>query len=308
MTHLGYEVSSKGLLPGQHKVQVVKAFVRPTNVKELQGFHGLTSYFRRFIPNFSKIAATLTRLFRKDSPWYWGTEQEVAFTQLEEILCNAQMLACPDPTQPFYLHTDASIEGLGCCLMQRDKTRPELFRPVGYTSRVLLDREKCYTVSEIEAMAVVFALHYYKWMIQGCDIVVVTDHSALCHLMNQKEPKSNRLFRWRLEISDFKCLDGLVKFVYKPGAHHTVPDYFSRNPLQIDQVPDELTNLDQEKWVAAQVLLEILDEDVELIGLYSSPVEPQANCQSAQGQTTVFRMPHLQAIADTVKKWQSKDR
>ncbi len=173
---------------------------------------------------------------------------------------------------------------------------------------MLLDREKHYTVSEIEAMVVVFALHYYKWMIQGCDIVVVTDHSALCHLMNRKEPKSNRLFRWRLEISDFECLGRSVKFVYKPGAHHKVPDYLSRNPLPIDQVPDELTNLDQEKWVAAQMLLEIMDENVELIGLYGSPIEPQVECQSAQDGDTVFWMPDLQAIADTVKEWQSKDR
>ncbi len=70
------------------------------------------------------------------------------------------MLAYPDHTKPFFLHTDASIEGLGVCLMQRDAQNPKFFHPVGCTSRALLDQETCYTITELEGLAVVYGLQY----------------------------------------------------------------------------------------------------------------------------------------------------
>ncbi len=75
----------------------------------------------------------------------------------------------------------------------------------------------------------------------------------------------------------------------------------------MDQVPQELTNLEQENWISAQVLL---DEEIEEkeIGIMGSFVEPQGNCRSAQDVTTVFQMPDFQAIAKTVKEWQKTDR
>ncbi len=151
------------------------------------------------------------------------------------------MLAFPDPSKPFYLHCDASIFSLGVCLMQKDD-KLGCFRPVGYASRALLDREKRYVISELEALSIVFSLHYFKYCIHGCDIIVVTDHSALIYLMDRKEPRSNRMYCWRMEIADFASCGGLLKFVYKPGAHHKVPDGLSCNPLPLDEVPPELTD------------------------------------------------------------------
>ncbi len=136
-------------------------------------------------------------------PWTWEGEQQKAFDALKEALTSAEMLAYPDLTKPFYLHTDVSIDGLGVCLMQRDAQQPKYFHPVGYASRALMDMETQYTITELEGLAVVYGLHYYKYLIHGCDITVVTDHQALKHLMDRKEPRSNRMFRWRLEIADF---------------------------------------------------------------------------------------------------------
>ncbi len=80
-----------------------------------------------------------------------------------------------------------------------------------------------------------------------------------------------------MENSDIECLGGSIKFVYKPGAHHKVPDYLSRNPTLLDQVPQELTNLEQENWISAQVLLDKENEPKQ-IGITGSFVEPQENC------------------------------
>ncbi len=71
----------------------------------------------------------------------------------------AEMLAYPDLNKPFYLHTDASIDGLGVCLMQSDLQNTKWFQPVGFASRSLLDHEKHYTVTKMEGLAVIYGLH-----------------------------------------------------------------------------------------------------------------------------------------------------
>ncbi len=180
---------------------------------------------------FTKIAAPLTQLFHKDTKWFWGLAQDITFQLLKDALTSAEVLAYPDPTKPFFLHMDASVDGLGVCLMQTDVKNPKWHRLVGYASHLLLDCEKRYTVTELEALAVMFDLHYYKYMIQGCDITVVTDHVALKFLMDRKEPQSNRLFRWRLEVADFEVLRGKIRFEYKKGSEHRVPNSLSCYPV-----------------------------------------------------------------------------
>ncbi len=140
---------------------------------------------------FAKIAAPLTQLFHKDTKWFWGSAQDVAFQLLKDALTSTEVLAYPDPTKPFFLHMDASVDGLGVCLMQTDAKNPKWHRPVGYASHSLLDREKRYMVTELEALAVMFGLHYYKYMIHGCAITVIMDHVVLKFLMDRKEPWSN---------------------------------------------------------------------------------------------------------------------
>ncbi len=138
VNYLGYLVSSKGLLPGERKVKAVRMFPVPISVKQVQGFIGLCSFFRKFVPNFSCMAYPLLKLMHKDVLWEWGPMQTEAFEQLKTALTSTQMLTFADPSKPFYLHCDASIFGLGICLMQKDD-KLSCFRPVGYASRALLD-------------------------------------------------------------------------------------------------------------------------------------------------------------------------
>ncbi len=106
-------------------------------------------------------------------------------SEVKGKLISADVLMYPDPTKPFYLWTDASKRGLGACLMQKDKSlKKKPFHPVGYASRSLLDRETRYTATEMESLAVVFALQYWKYVIHGCNVTVVTDHQALKHLLD----------------------------------------------------------------------------------------------------------------------------
>ncbi|KAJ9507562.1 hypothetical protein QJQ45_019379 [Haematococcus lacustris] len=114
LAFLGHIVGSKGIAVDPAKVQVVKEWPTPRNLKDLQAFLGLTNYFRRFIPNFSSLAAPLTNLTSKqvaaayDWEHFGGSELE-AFDGLKEALCSAPVLALPDFSKPFVVCTDASL-------------------------------------------------------------------------------------------------------------------------------------------------------------------------------------------------------
>ncbi|KAJ9558405.1 hypothetical protein OSB04_013019 [Centaurea solstitialis] len=119
---------------------------------EIRQFLGLAGYYQRFIANFSKIAQPLTTLTQKDKKFIWGEKkQEEAFQLLKHKLCNAPILELPEGTDNFVVYCDASHQGLGCVLMQKDKV-------IAYASRQLKVRDKNYTTHDLELGDVVFAL------------------------------------------------------------------------------------------------------------------------------------------------------
>ena len=85
---------------------------------QIRQFLGLVGYYRRFIPEFSKVAQTMTKLFQKDVKFVWSSACEEAFQALKKFLTSAPVLAQPDIDRLFDVYCDASRTGLGCVLMQ----------------------------------------------------------------------------------------------------------------------------------------------------------------------------------------------
>ena len=104
--YLGYVVSNEGI--SADKVEAVKSYATPTDVKQLRSFFGLASYYRRFIPFFSRVAAPLFALTRKDVLFQWDERCQSSFDHLKGLLIQAPLLVFPDFTKPFELETDAS--------------------------------------------------------------------------------------------------------------------------------------------------------------------------------------------------------
>ncbi|XP_035830807.1 uncharacterized protein LOC118480193 [Helianthus annuus] len=127
---LGHVVNEKGIHVDPSKIEAIKNWEAPKSPTEIRQFLGLAGYYRRFIENFSKIAQPLTALTQKDKKFDWGDKQESAFQLLKEKLCGAPILSLPDGTDDFVVYCDASHQGLGCVLMQRDKV-------IAYASRQL---------------------------------------------------------------------------------------------------------------------------------------------------------------------------
>ena len=78
-----------------NKVEKIQGLERPSDVKGIRSFLGLTGYYRRFIPKYAHQSQPLTMLTRKDTKWQWGTEQESAFEGLKSALSKAPVLRPP---------------------------------------------------------------------------------------------------------------------------------------------------------------------------------------------------------------------
>ena len=114
---LGHMVSASGVSVDPEKVEVVMIWERPKSVFEIRSFLGLAGYYRRFIEDFSKIAAPMTRLTRKEVKFDWDDRCEEAFQELKRRLTSASILIVPDKGQGYTVYYDASRVGLGCVLM-----------------------------------------------------------------------------------------------------------------------------------------------------------------------------------------------
>ncbi|KAH9680127.1 hypothetical protein KPL71_026427 [Citrus sinensis] len=113
VTFLGHVVSRDGILVDPLKVEVVSQWSRPTNAKEVRSFLGLAGYYRRFVEGFSKIAMPLTQLTKKNAKFVWTSKCEKSFEDLKRWLVTAPILAIPNGSKDFVIHSDV----IGCILM-----------------------------------------------------------------------------------------------------------------------------------------------------------------------------------------------
>jgi hypothetical protein len=148
---LGHTISSDGISVDPSKVQEVMDWKPPTSVHQIRSFLGLAGYYRRFIPDFSKIAKPMTELLKKGVKFSWNEKCEEAFHTLRAHLTTALVLAQPDNSKPFDIYCDASGIGLGCILMQNN-------RVIAYASRALRTHEQNYPTHDLEPAAVIHAL------------------------------------------------------------------------------------------------------------------------------------------------------
>ncbi|UYV63284.1 hypothetical protein LAZ67_2003650 [Cordylochernes scorpioides] len=139
ITVLGHEVSENGIRPDQEKIRAVRDFATPRSLKEVRSFLGLSSYYRRFIPNYAHVAQPLNDLLKKDSAFNWNQEEQNAFEALKSALISEPALGHFDYSSPTEIHTDASNYGIGALLVQIQKGKE---RAIAYASRTLNKAEK----------------------------------------------------------------------------------------------------------------------------------------------------------------------
>ena len=193
--YLGHIITPGGILPNPARISAVQQFPVPSSVKEVRQFVGLTSYYRRFIKGFVCIAQPLHNLTQKGASFSWSAQCQAAFHQLKECLINSPVLCYPAFNKGFVLETDASQQGLGAILSQ-EHTDGKL-HPVAYASRALSHTEKRYAITDLETLAVVWAVTHFHAYLYGHDVLVYTDHSAVRAVL--ETPSVSGKHAWAVE-------------------------------------------------------------------------------------------------------------
>ncbi|KAJ9509457.1 hypothetical protein QJQ45_001913 [Haematococcus lacustris] len=222
--YLGHNVSSHGLSPTEAKVAAVTALPTPTCLHDLRQIMGFINYYRCYVPDFSAIAAPITRLTSKGVSWVWGEEQQQAFATLKAAICTPGLvLRRADPDRPFTLHTDWSTAGCGAVLGQTDDAGREYM--VACISRSNNKHERNYSSYQGEMLCAVWAIKTLRPYLHGVAFRLVTDHQPLTWLMTNPNLTGHHA-RWALSLQDYT-----FTIEHRPGNKHQNADVLSRWPL-----------------------------------------------------------------------------
>ena len=227
--YLGHIISSKGIEMNPEVREKTLNFKEPTNLKQLRGFIGLTSYCRKFIPDFAEMCKPLTEATKNKKSKYskitLDAEAKNAFVTLKERMSQQMILAFPSNNAEYVIQCDASNFCISGCLEQiKDAER----RPINFFSRKLNKAELNYTVTEKECLAIVQTVKHYKHYLMGKKFTILTDHMSLKWLMGYKNP-TGRLARWIFTLQMFNFEIKHIK-----GSENVMADALSR--LEINSI------------------------------------------------------------------------
>ena len=237
----GNIVTSKGIKPDPKKVQAIKSWPIPTNIKELQSFLGAINYLSKFIPHLSTLRSTLQGLVKKDSEYIWTPTHDRAFQDIKDAICHETLLSYFDKSKPIFIEVDASGQGLGAVLLQGNIDQMELdnasqtegrfldfrnrLKPIAFASKSLSEAETRYSNIERELLGVVWAVQHFNHYTFANKVHIISDHKPLQPLFNGKmlvtcSPRTARLL--------LKIIDKDIKFYYQNGPTMHVSDALSR--------------------------------------------------------------------------------
>jgi len=227
LVFLGFVVSAQGVHVDDEKIRAIQEWPTPKSIGEVRSFHGLASFYRRFVPQFSSVAAPLTEVIKKNVEFKWGKAQEEAFQLLKHKLTHAPVLSLPNFSKSFEIECDASGVGIGAVLMQEG-------RPVAYFSEKLNGATMSYPTYDKELYALVRALKTWQHYLWTKEFVIHTDHESLKHLKGQHK-LNKRHAQWMEFIETFPYV---IK--YKQGKENVVADALSRRYALISTLDAKL--------------------------------------------------------------------
>jgi hypothetical protein len=227
---VGHIVSSQGIATDRDKVAVILSLPQPNTISEVRGFLGHVGYYRRYIYKYATIAIPLTELTKKTSePPVWTSACTQAFEQLKRKLTTAPILIPPNWDKDFEVYVDASNVAIGSILSQKDEKGHD--RPIYYASRQLVPAEKNYTVTEREALGMIYSVQKFRHYLLGYKFTFHVDHDVLKYMIN-KPLLSGHIARWVLLLQEFN-----FTIQVRPGKRHANADHLSRLSEELGHEP-----------------------------------------------------------------------
>ena len=183
------------------KLDAIKNWSAPTNVKAVQFFIKFCNFYWKFIPGFSNLTKPLLSLMHKNTQWQWSVDHEIAFSKIKKAFLKQPVLTFPNHTKPFFVMTNTSLTTSGGVLMQKD-TNGDL-HPCAYFSKVFAPAERNYDIYDHELLVVIHALSEWRQYLTGTNhpVTILTDHKNLTYF---KKPQclSRQQARWQMFLQD----------------------------------------------------------------------------------------------------------
>ena len=242
ITFLGHKISADGMKPGTLNLKGIAEMAPPANYTEVRCFLGMTGFFQRFIKNYAHIAKPLNDILEgearkmKSEAVTLPLEALEAFEQLKMCCMTAPVLAFADFEKEFQLETDASSEGLGAVLSQ--KQPDDKWHPVAFGSCELKGGEAKYHSLKLEFLTLKWAImEQFREYLQYRPFTVLTDNNPLTYIL--KTPNLDALgHRWVAALASYN-----MTIKYLKGSDNKVADALSRIETMLDlETVTELLN------------------------------------------------------------------
>ena len=143
-------LTSSGMKADPKKVEDILNLAAPTNKQEVRSLVGMVTFLNRFIDNTSSLLEPIRKLLKNDVHFVWDATHDVAFKRIKSAIADPNNLAYFDVKKKTEIQCDASLKGIGVCLLQEGK-------PVYFASKSLTETESRYSNIEREMLGVVFA-------------------------------------------------------------------------------------------------------------------------------------------------------
>ena len=221
----GETYTTDGCKPAQGKVTTILQIPSPGSKREVQSFIGMINYLSKFSTRLTELAEPIRELVKEKVPFKWGPEHQESFAMLKKEIIEAPILAYYNPLKETVLQTDASIKGLGACLLEEEK-------PIYFAGKALTKTQKGYVTIEIESLAIAWTFKKFHHFLYGCHFILETDQkpleAILSRSLNQATP--------RLQHILIRTLPYNFTVRYIPGPKHLLADCLSRLGDQKDTI------------------------------------------------------------------------
>ena len=222
---LGHHISKQGVKPLAEKVEAIRSFPPPTNVKQMQEYLGMINFYNRFVPSAAEILQPLyDSLKQKEKLITWTSRMESAFTKSKEALARAAFLVHPQREAQTSLTVDASDLAVGGVLQQ---CIDGIWKPLAFFSRKLRPPEVKYSAFDRELLGIYLAVRHFRYFLEARPFTIYTDHKPLTlAFAKASDPWSPRQQRHLSYISEFS-----TDICHIAGKDNRVADALSRTVI-----------------------------------------------------------------------------
>ena len=211
-----------GYRPAQSKVKAIVDMPPPTGKKQVQSFIGMVNYLSKFSACLSELVEPIRELSKEKVPFNWGSEHQESFKLVKKEIASAPILAYYNPRKATVLQTDVSIKGLAACLLQE--------RLVYFTSKALTEAQRGYVATELESLAVAWAMEKFHHFLYANHFILKTDQKPLETILSRSLNQATlhlqriliRTFPYNFTVRDYTSQFLIVCKLNSMTAQHVI--------------------------------------------------------------------------------------